>query len=145
MSLLRVTQVMEKHIWVEEASVLRYGPSRFYKDNRFKGPYVVILRKTIGKWWMYVDFTNLNKDCPKNNFPLPKTKRLVDSITGFEFPSYDQENYGEEFPSYLNANSKCHQISIHQDDEEKTLFLMENGTFCYRALPFGLKNTRVTY
>jgi hypothetical protein len=94
---------------------------------------------------MYVDFTNLNKDCPKNNFPLPKTKRLVDSITGFEFPSYDQENYGEEFPSYLNANSKCHQISRHQDDEEKTLFLMENGTFCYRALPFGLKNTRVTY
>jgi len=41
---------MEKHIWVEEASVLRYGPFRFYKDNRFKGPYVVMLRKTIGKW-----------------------------------------------------------------------------------------------
>jgi len=41
---------------------------------------------------MYVDFTDLNKDCLKNNFPLPKTKRLVDSIAGFEFPSYDQEN-----------------------------------------------------
>jgi hypothetical protein len=110
-----------KHIWVEEASVLQYGPSHFYKDNTSirEVKYtdwlanVVMLRKTIGKWRMYVDFTDLNRDCLKNNFPLPKTKRLVDSMAGFEFPSYDQENYGEEFPSYLNANFRCHQIPTH--------------------------------
>ena len=43
---------------------------------------VVLVKKTNGKWKMCVDFTNLNKACPKNSFPLPRIDQLVDFTVG---------------------------------------------------------------
>lgn len=45
---------------------------------------VVIVKKANGKWRIYVDFTDLNKVCPKDCYPLPRIDALVDATVGFE-------------------------------------------------------------
>lgn len=82
---------------------------------------------------MCVDFIDLNKVCTNNSFPLLKIDKLVNSTTEFEFLSS------------LDSNSKYHKISMYLEDNEKPFFITEEGTFCYRAMPFGLKNTKTTY
>lgn len=50
-----------------------------------------------------------------------------------------------EFLSSSNAMSGYHQIPTDKTDEEKTSFITEDGTYCYRTMPFGLKNTKGIY
>jgi hypothetical protein len=85
-----------------------------------------MVRKANGKWRMCVDFTDLNKACPKDHFPLPRIDQLVDSTAGCELLSF------------LDAYSGYHQISMANEDEEKTTFIMSFGVFCYVKMPFGL-------
>ena len=42
----------------------------------------VVVKKKNGKWRVYVDFTNLNKACPKNLVPMPRINQLLDAIVG---------------------------------------------------------------
>ncbi|CAL8161975.1 unnamed protein product [Prunus armeniaca] len=49
---------------------------------------VVMVKKTPEKWRMCVDFTNLNKACPKDSFPLPWINQLVDATAGFALLSF---------------------------------------------------------
>ena len=42
----------------------------------------VVVKKKNGKWKVYVDFTNLNRACPKDPFPMPKIDQLVDATYG---------------------------------------------------------------
>lgn len=65
---------------------------------------MVIVPKEIGKWRMCVDYTNLNRVCPKDSFLLPQIDQLVDS------PSE------HEVLSLLNAYSGYNQIPMHPDD-----------------------------
>ena len=64
---------------------------------------VVLVNKTNGKWRMCVDFTDLNKACPKDSFSLPRIDQLVDSIAGYRlltfmdaFSGYNQIKMAEE-------------------------------------------------
>ncbi|PKA62217.1 RNA-directed DNA polymerase like [Apostasia shenzhenica] len=82
---------------------------------------------------MCVDFTDLNKACPKDFYPLPKIDRLVDSSAGYSMMSF------------VDAFSGYHHIRIAEDDEEHTSFITDQGTFCYKVMPFGLKNAGATY
>lgn len=82
---------------------------------------------------MCVDFTNLSQAYPKDYFSLHKIDQLVDAIAGFEYLSS------------LDAYLGYHQIPMDLEDEEKIAFVMDIGTFCYRVLPFGLKNASATY
>nr|AAK43513.1 putative gag-pol precursor [Oryza sativa Japonica Group]AAP54915.1 retrotransposon protein, putative, Ty3-gypsy subclass [Oryza sativa Japonica Group] len=86
----------------------------------------VMVRKANGKWRMCVDFTDLNKACPKDHFPLPRIDQLVDSTAGCKLLSF------------LDAYFGYHQISMAIEDEEKTAFIMPFGVFCYVKMPFGL-------
>ncbi|RDY11327.1 hypothetical protein CR513_04038, partial [Mucuna pruriens] len=79
------------------------------------------------------DYTNLNKACPKDSYPLPSIDRLVDNVTGFSLLSF------------MDAYSGYNQIRMHPQDEEKTTFITDEGAFCYRVMPFGLKNAGATY
>ncbi|RDY02358.1 Retrovirus-related Pol polyprotein from transposon 17.6, partial [Mucuna pruriens] len=45
----------------------------------------------------------------------------------------------------MDAYSCYNQIQMHPSDEEKTTFIIEEGVFCYKVMPFGLKNAGVTY
>nr|ABA97718.2 retrotransposon protein, putative, Ty3-gypsy subclass [Oryza sativa Japonica Group] len=86
----------------------------------------VRVRKANEKWRMCVDFTDLNKACPKDHFPLPRIDQLVDSTAGCELLSF------------LDAYSDYHQISMAKEDEEKTTFITPFGVICYIKMPFGL-------
>ena len=80
-----------------------------------------------------MDFTDLNKACPKDNYPLPRVDVLVDSTTR------------HQLLSFMDAFSGYNQIQMHEDDQEKTSFVTSQGLFCYRVMPFGLKNAGATY
>ena len=94
---------------------------------------VVLVKKANGKWRMCVDFTDLNKACPKDSFPLSKIDQLVDSTAG------------HSLLSFMDAFSRYNQISMNEQDEESTTFITNMGLFYYRMMPFGLKNARATY
>ena len=51
---------------------------------------VVLVKKANGKWRMCVDFTDLNKACPKDSFPLPRIDQLVDSTAGYRLLTFFQ-------------------------------------------------------
>nr|KYP43134.1 Retrovirus-related Pol polyprotein from transposon 297 family [Cajanus cajan] len=82
---------------------------------------VVLVKKNSGKWRMCVDYTDLNKACPKDSYPLPSIDRLVDEASG------------HALLSFLEA------YSVH------TSFITDHANYCYRVMPFGLKNTGATY
>jgi len=82
---------------------------------------------------MCVDFTDLNKAFPKDSYPLPNIDALVDSASGCRLLSF------------LDAFSGYKQIMMHPKDECKTAFMTESSCYCYKAMPFGLKNAGATY
>ncbi|KAK9943959.1 hypothetical protein M0R45_009546 [Rubus argutus] len=94
---------------------------------------VVVVKKKNGKWRVCIDFTNLNKACPKDCYPLPKIDQLVDATAGYERLSF------------LDAYSGYNQIPVAAEDQDKTAFITEKGLYCYTVMPFGLKNAGATY
>jgi hypothetical protein len=94
---------------------------------------VVVVKKANGKWQMCIDFTYLNKACPKNSFPLPRIDQLVDSIAG------------HKLLTFMDAFSGYNQIVMDEADQEKTSFITSRGLFYYKVMSFGLKNARATY
>ena len=94
---------------------------------------VVLVKKANGKWRLYIDFTDINKACPKDIFPLSRIDLIVDVTAG------------HELLSFMDAFSGYNQISMDPDDQEKTSFVTAQGTYCYRVMPFGLKNAGATY
>ncbi|XP_027916049.1 uncharacterized protein LOC114175492 [Vigna unguiculata] len=94
---------------------------------------VVMVKKANGKWRMCVDFTDLNLACPKDSYPLPNIDVLVDRVSGCGLLSF------------MDAYSGYNQIRMHPEDEDKTAFMGVKANFCYRVMPFGLKNAGATY
>ena len=92
-----------------------------------------MVKKANGKWRMCVDFTDLNKACFKDSYPLPWIDTLVDSTTRLQLLSF--------MDAFLGYN----QIIIEEVDKEKTSFVTSQGHFCYKVMPFKLKNTWATY
>ena len=93
----------------------------------------VLVKKANGKWRTCIDFTDLNKACPKDSFPLPRIDQLVDSTAG------------HELLSFMDAYSGYNQIPMHPPDEDHTSFITDRGLYCYKVMPFGLKNAGATY
>nr|XP_027120400.1 uncharacterized protein LOC113737356 [Coffea arabica] len=93
----------------------------------------VMVKKDTGGWRMCVDFTDLNKACPKDCYPLPRIDALVDSAMG------------HEILCFLDAFKGYHQIGMSEEDQEKTAFYIDHGVYCYTTMPFGLKNAGATY
>jgi hypothetical protein len=80
-----------------------------------------------------MDFRDLNKAYPKDNFPTPFINHIVDEYAGCEvFSSMDG------FSGY-------NQIQIKPEDQHKTNFICPWGTFAYCNMPFGLKNDVATF
>ncbi|GAU32568.1 hypothetical protein TSUD_218260 [Trifolium subterraneum] len=94
---------------------------------------VVIVKKSNGKWRMCVDYTDLNRACPKDAYPLPCIDRLVDNSSGFKLLSF------------LDAYSGYNQIPMVVADRTKTAFMTESDNYYYNVMPFGLKNAGATY
>ena len=94
---------------------------------------VVLFKKANGKWRLCIDFTDINRACPKDSFPLSRRDLIVDATVG------------HELLSFMDAFFDYNQISMDPDDQEKTSFITARGTYCYRVMPFGLKNAGATY
>ena len=55
---------------------------------------VVMVKKSNSKWRMCIDFTDLNKACPKDNFPLSRIEQLVYSTAGHKLLSFMDAFFG---------------------------------------------------
>nr|XP_027191080.1 uncharacterized protein LOC101494924 [Cicer arietinum] len=94
---------------------------------------IVPVPKKDGKVRMCVDYRDLNKASPKDDFPLPHIDVLVDSTAQYSLFSF------------MDGFSGYNQIKMAPEDMEKTTFITQWGTFCYKVMPFGLKNAGATY
>ncbi|XP_058758232.1 uncharacterized protein LOC131631452 [Vicia villosa] len=94
---------------------------------------IVPVPKKDGKVRMCVDYRDLNKASPKDDFPLPHIDMLVDNTAKFNVFSF------------MDGFSGYNQIKMAPEDMEKTSFITPWGTFCYKVMPFGLKNAGATY
>jgi len=94
---------------------------------------VVLVRKTNDKWRMCTDYTDLNKACSKDSYPLPSIDRLVDGASGYKYMSF------------LDAFSGYNQISMHPLDITKTAFMTDDANYVYEVMPLGLKIAGATY
>jgi hypothetical protein len=88
----------------------------------------VMVKKANGKWSMCLDFTDLNKACTKDEFPLPRIDSIVDAAAT------------SVLMSLLDCYSGYHKIWMKKEGEPKTSFKTPSGTYCYLRMPKGLKN-----
>lgn len=82
---------------------------------------------------MYVDYTDLNKSCLKDNFPYPHIDQLVDTTSE------------HQLLSFLDVYSDYDQIKMDPVDEQTIAFWTDKGLYNYMVMPFRLKNARATY
>jgi len=82
---------------------------------------------------MCVDYTDLNKHCPKYPFGLPRIDEVVDSTARCKLLTF------------LDCYSGYHHISLKEDNQIKTSFIIPFGAYCYTTMSFRLKNAGGTY
>ena len=82
---------------------------------------------------MCVDYTDLNKACPRDAYPLPNIDRLVDGAAG------------NKVLSFLDAYSGYNQIPMAASEMNKTAFMIDDTNYFYKVMSFGLKNAGATY
>ena len=116
---LQVKEEIQKQLSVDFISMVQYPE---WLAN------VVPVPKKDGKVRVCVDFRNLNKASPKDDFPLPHIDMLVNNTAG------------NAMLSFIDGFSGYNHIRMAPEDREKTSFITEWGTYCYRVMSFGLKN-----
>jgi hypothetical protein len=82
---------------------------------------------------MCVDYTDLNRVCPKDAYHLPNIDKLVDNSSCYKLLSF------------MDAYSGYNQIPMAEEDKMKTTFMTESGNYYYNVMPFGLRNAGATY
>src|SRR3954464_15957675 len=93
----------------------------------------VLLMKKNKTWRMRIDYTCLNKACPKDPFALPHIDQVIDSTAGCELLSF------------LDAKIPYHQIKLAMEDQIKKAFITPFGAYCYISMPFGSQKEAATY
>ncbi|PKI57287.1 hypothetical protein CRG98_022326 [Punica granatum] len=122
--LFRIKEEVVKHINAGFLEVCNYSE---WVAN------IVPMEKKDGRVRVCVDYRDLNKASPKDNFSLPHIDVLVDNTV-----RHSQFSFMDGFSGY-------NQIRMAEEDKIKTTFTTMWGTFCYRVMPFGLKNAGATY
>ncbi|CAA0811885.1 Unknown protein, partial [Striga hermonthica] len=118
-----------------EEEVKKLIDNKFIKEAKYptwvSNP--VLVKKSNRLWRLCIDFSDLNKACPKDSYPLPHIDYMVDATSG------------HELMSFMDAYSGYNQILMDPEDSEHTSFYSARGLYCYTMMPFGLKNARATY
>ena len=94
---------------------------------------VLVQKKNNNEWRMCVNYTDLNKHCPKDPFGLPRIDQIIDSIAECVLLSF------------LDCYSGYHQITLKEEDQIKMAFITPYGAYAYKTMSFELKNAGVTY
>jgi len=92
-----------------------------------------MVKESNGKWRMCTDYTDLNKACPKDYYPLSSIDCLVDGAVD------------HNILCFLDAYSGYKQIYMHPRDKKKTTFMIDYDHFYYEVMSFGLNNAGSTY
>lgn len=92
-----------------------------------------MVNKSLEKWRMCVDFTNLNLVCLKDTYILPNIDRLIDN------------SLEHKWLSFMEAYSDYNRIKMDPLDVTKTAFMTNNFNYNYKFIPFGLNNIGATY
>jgi hypothetical protein len=131
----KLRKMSEEKVKAVEAEVQRLQDMKVIREVKYpvRLANTVPIKKKNGKWRMCVDFTDLNKACKKDDFPLEKVDKIVDDAAN------------SEMLSLLDMFSGYHQIRVRKKDEEKTSFITPFGTFCSIRMPEGLKNAGCTF
>ena len=94
---------------------------------------VLVLKKNNNEWRMCVDYTDLNKQYPKDPFGLPRIDQVINLTAGCVLLSF------------LDCYSGYHQIALKEEDHIKTAIITPFGAYAYKTMSFGLKNVGATY
>ena len=94
---------------------------------------IILVPKKYGKIWVCVDYDDLSKASPKDDFRFPKIFILLDNCA-----KHDISSFVDFYEGY-------HQCFMFDEVVEKTFFITPWGTYYYRVMPFGLKNVRATF
>jgi hypothetical protein len=115
----RLRKMSDEKTEAAKAEVNRLLEAKFIKPIAYPTwlANVVMVQKKNGKWRMYIDFTNLNITYPKDNFPVPRIDKIVDSAAGCEVMSL------------LDFFSGYHQIYMKEEDKASTSFITPFGTY----------------
>jgi hypothetical protein len=126
----RLCRMSDEKVAAAKAEVQRLLEVGFLREVHYPSwlTNVVMVKKKNGKWRMCTDFTDLNKCCLKDDFPLVRIDKVVDSASGCKIMAL------------LDCFSGYHQIWLRKEDEEKTSFITPFGTYYYIRMPKGLKN-----
>jgi hypothetical protein len=96
---------------------------------------IVPVQKKDGQWRVYVDFRDLNRATPKDEYPMPVAEMLINMAAG------------NKILSFMDGNAGYNQIFMALEDIHKTAFRVPGavGLFEYVVMTFGLKNVGATY
>jgi hypothetical protein len=105
--------VRGKKVKAVEAEVQRLQDAKVIREVKYPVwlANTILVKKKNGKWRICVDFTDLNKACKKDDFPLERVDKIVDDVAN------------SEMLSLLDMFSGYHQIRVRKEDEEKTSFI----------------------
>jgi hypothetical protein len=109
----KVVEVKSEVQRLLEASVIREVMYPKWLAN------TVPIRKNNGEWRICIDFTDLNKATPKDNYPFPRMDQVIDSVAS------------TAIMSLLDCFSGYYQCWMVKEDEEKTSFITPFGTFYF--------------
>jgi hypothetical protein len=125
----------DEKVAIAKAEVQRLMDAGFIHEVQYASwlANVVMVKKKNGIWRVCTYFTDLNKCCLKDDFPLMRIDKVVDLAAGCETMAL------------LDYFSRYHQIWLHEEDEEKTSLITPFGTYCYLRMPEGLKNAGSTF
>ncbi|XP_074356913.1 uncharacterized protein LOC141696691 [Apium graveolens] len=94
---------------------------------------IVLVKKSNDKWHMCIDYSDLNKACPKDFYLLPNINQLIDATT---------EN---KILSFMDTFSGYNQIKLAEEDQDDTAFITHKGVFTYKVVPFRLLTAGATF
>jgi hypothetical protein len=125
----------DEKVAIAKAEVQRLMDAGFIHEVQYASwlANVVMVKKKNGIWRVCTYFTDLNKCCLKDDFPLMRIDKVVDLAAGCETMAL------------LDYFSRYHQIWLREEDEEKTSLITPFDTYCYLRMPEGLKNAGSTF
>jgi hypothetical protein len=126
-TLRRFSEPKRKAIGEEVNRLRKAGFIRELKEAELVANPVMVPKKDTTAIRMCIDYTSLNKHCPKDHFQLSRIDQIVDSTAGCDRLSF------------LDAYSGYNQIKLKKEDQELTAFITLHGVYCYNVLTFGLK------
>jgi phage FluMu protein gp41 len=131
----KLRKMSEEKVKAVEAEVQRLQDAKVIREVLYPVGLAntVPVKKKNGKWRMCIDFTDLNKACKKDDFPLERVDKIVDDAAN------------SKMLLLLYMFSGYHQIRVWREGEEKTSFITPFGTFCFVRMPQGIKNAGCTF